>query len=142
MAAFTLVGLVNIILIMAGVITPFRIVMIFNVSVLTNELLHWIFCWQYYKSSIEIRILLGLKVGDVQKTSKKLNGINILVISLLILTTLAEMGFFVVEQVSGGGGKRILKHFYILGIIPNLFGTLCTVVLCLALIRISRTIKS
>ena len=65
MTAFTFIGAVNIIVIMSGAITPFRIVMIFNVSVVFNELLHWIFCWQYYKSSIEIKILLGLKVGNI-----------------------------------------------------------------------------
>ena len=65
MTAFTLVGVVNIIMIMEGYMTPFRLVMVFNVSMVFNELLHWIFCWQYYKSSIEIKILLGLKVGNI-----------------------------------------------------------------------------
>ena len=84
--------------------TPFRLVMVFNVSMVFNELLHWIFCWQYYKSSIEIKILLGLKVGNITQVSNKLKRINILVISLLIMITLAEMLFFVLEQVGGGSG--------------------------------------
>lgn len=142
MAALSVVSAINICMIMVGAITPFRIVMFFNVAVMLLEMLHWFFCWQYYKSSIEIKILLGLKVGDISKISRKMRIIDTLVITLLILTTAAEMVFYIVEESNGGGGKAILEHFYVLGIIPNLFGTLCTVVLCIALFRIRKTIQS
>jgi high-affinity Fe2+/Pb2+ permease len=65
LTAFSVVSAINICMIMIGAITPFRIVMFFNVAVMLLEMLHWFFCWQYYKSSIEIKILMGLRVGDI-----------------------------------------------------------------------------
>lgn len=62
-------------------------------------------------------------------------------IVLLTAITGAEVSFFVVEW-RNGGGIFLLKHFYMLGIVPNLFGTLCTIVLFLALLRIRKTIRS
>ena len=116
--------------------------MFFNVGVMIDEMMHWLFCWQYYKSSIEIKILLGLKVGDTVKISRKMRLINQIVIALLILTTAAEIVFYIIVELNGGGAKMVIKYFYLLGVIPNLFGTLCTVVLCKALIRIKKTIQS
>lgn len=142
MAAFYVGFSVNMFMVMLGAITAFRIVMFFNLGVMLNEMLHWLFCWQYYKSSIEIKILLGLKVGDTGKISRKMKFINRIVIALLILTTAAEIVFYIIVELNGGGGKTIIKYFYLLGIIPNLFGTICTVVLCIALIRIKKTIQS
>ena len=142
MAAFYAECFVCICMIMLGYITAFRIVMFFSIGAMLNEMLHWLFCWQYYKSSIEIKILLGLKVGDLAKLSRKMKVIERIVIALLILTTAAEIVFYIIVELNGGGGKTIIKYVYLLGIIPNLFGTICTVVLCLALIRIKKTIQS
>jgi len=142
MAAFYLGFSVNMCMIVLGANTPFRIVIFFNLGVMLNEMLHWLFCWQYYKSSIEIKILLGLKVGDLAKLSRKMKVINSIVIALLILTTAVEIVFYIIVELNSGGGKTIIKYFYLLGIIPNLFGTICTVVLGLALLRIKKTIQS
>lgn len=68
--------------------------------------------------------------------------INYIVIALLLLITVAEMVFFTVLELNDKGGMAMLKYFYLLAIVPNLFGTICTVVLCIALLRIRETIKS
>lgn len=45
MAAFSLSGLVNIIMVMTGAMTVYRIVILFNVTTMLLEFLHWLFSW-------------------------------------------------------------------------------------------------
>jgi len=95
MTLFTLTGVVNIIIIVTGNLTYISLILVFLPSVMFLELIHWVFSWQYYKSSIDIQILLGVKTGNVQKNVKKYNRINTLVIGCIVLVILVELIYFI-----------------------------------------------
>lgn len=45
MVAFAVIAVVNTIMSLSGCLTPFSLVLMFDVSTMILELLHWIFCW-------------------------------------------------------------------------------------------------
>lgn len=107
---------------------------------------HWLFCWQYYTSAIDVQTMLQTSVvtGEQEARNKSCQRkVNILVLTLISVSSLSVLGFaFYVDNYSTLAEieQRVVLLIEIDGLQGFLFNTFSIVVLTIAVVTLKRII--